>query len=333
MSTEENGGPAKTATPAHNYRQNSVSLAAPLYKFTDHSASGGVDTAALWEKARGVAAGHGMHLSTNPGQEGVWHRGPGRGKGRRNTAGAYKVQPDCVHIIDHASGWSVTVFPDTDTHGIGKAEAKRRYLEAERERRARQQADRAAARQRLDYVWQRAAPCLQSAYTLRKRIRIHSARYMLADKCLLVLLQDIDGNIQSAQMIFDDPTKGKKFWPGLPVAGAFFLIGQVNGQPLLICEGLTTGATLHDETGCTVACAMFAGNLLPVALAFRKRHPGLDITVCGDDDRNTPGNPGRTKATEAAAAIGAKVAFPVFPPGVDGTDFNDLHLAQQAVPA
>ena len=292
-----------------------------------------IDRHLLWEKARSVAADQGMQLPLDPRWTGAWHRIPGIGKSERNAAGAYKVGPDCVHLIDHASGWSVTVFSDSDTHGIDKAEARRRYIEAERERKAKQQAYRAATLQRLEHVWDRGAPCERCKYTHRKRIRTHGGRYIYRDQCLLILLQDIDGNIQSAQMIFDDPGQGKKFWPGLPVAGAFFLIGQVNSQPLLICEGFATGATLHEETGYTVACAMFASNLLPVALAFRKRHPGLAITVCGDDDCNTPGNPGRTKATEAAAAIGAKVAFPVFPPGVDGTDFNDLHLVQQAVPA
>ncbi len=86
-----------------------------------------------------------------------------------------------------------------------------------------------------------------------------------------------------------------------------------------------TGATLH-ESGYTVACAMNAGNLKPVALALRAEYHSVEIIIASDDDRTTPGNPGRTAANAAAAAVGGLVTFPEWPADapLNLTDFNDL---------
>lgn len=70
-------------------------------------------------------------------------------------------------------------------------------------------------------------------------------------------------------------------------------LGQVApDRPLCICEGWATGATLHQDGSYTVAAAMNAGNLKPVALALRARYPGLELILAGDEDRHTEGNPG-----------------------------------------
>ena len=71
---------------------------------------------------------------------------------------------------------------------------------------------------------------------------------------------------------------------------------------------------------------MFCSNLKPVAVALRRKYPKSEITVLGDDDRFTEGNPGKTKAIEAARAIGGKWDVPAFPEGSLGTDYNDYHL-------
>ena len=94
----------------------------------------------------------------------------------------------------------------------------------------------------------------------------------------------------------------------------------------LFAEGFATAATLREETGHTTVGAMFAGNLLAVYKALRARYPDLAITVAGDDDRATAGNPGRMKAIEAADAVGGRIAFPTFCDRCDGscTDFNDV---------
>ena len=69
-----------------------------------------------------------------------------------------------------------------------------------------------------------------------------------------------------------------------------------------------------------VAVAFDAGNLLPVAQSLRAKFPHIEITLCADNDLNTPGNPGLTKAREAAAAVGALLAVPPY-----AGDFNDMY--------
>jgi len=96
---------------------------------------------------------------------------------------------------------------------------------------------------------------------------------------------------------------------------------------LCIVKGYATGASIFETTGCAVAVAFNAGNLLPVARVLRAKFPELRLIVCADDDANTPGNPGLTKAREATRAVGGLLAVPDFganrPEGA--TDFNDLH--------
>ncbi len=118
----------------------------------------------------------------------------------------------------------------------------------------------------------------------------------------------------------------KRFLFGGRIKGAYSPLGRITpGKPLCICEGWATGATLH-ESGYTVACAMNAGNLKPVALALRAEYHTAEIIIAGDDDRQTEGNPGRAAANAAAAACGGLVTFPEWPADAPLTlsDFNDL---------
>ena len=122
------------------------------------------------------------------------------------------------------------------------------------------------------------------------------------------------------------PDGGKRFLFGGRIKGAYSPMGRITpDKPLCICEGWATGATLH-ESGYTVACAMNAGNLKPVALALRAEYHTAEIIIAGDDDRQTEGNPGRAAANAAAAACGGLVTFPEWPADAPLTlsDFNDL---------
>jgi len=99
----------------------------------------------------------------------------------------------------------------------------------------------------------------------------------------------------------------------------------------MICEGYSTGCSIHQATGATVVCAMNAGNIIPVAKLVRAKCPTAQITICADNDRFKAGNRGVTAATEAAKAINAKLVIPNFDtvhggddPELKLTDFNDL---------
>ena len=143
------------------------------------------------------------------------------------------------------------------------------------------------------------------------------------EDALVVPMRD-GAELHSLQFIAGDG--GKKFLTGGRVRGCYFSIGEPDGV-LCLVEGVATGLSVHEATGCAVAAAFDAGNLAAVAKALHKKHPDLRLIVCADDDYLTAGNPGISKATEAALSNGALLAVPDF--GVDrpekASDFNDLH--------
>lgn len=202
-------------------------------------------------------------------------------------------------------------------------EVRQRIEEARRKREAEQQRRQLKAANLADRWWhdaRRADPA--HPYLVAKGVGPHSLRQRGDD--LLVPLY-VDGRLVNLQRI--GPDGSKKFLFGGRIKGAYSPLGSIMpGAEICICEGWATGATLHQHAGRTVACAMNAGNLLPVALGLRARYHGQPFLVAGDDDRLTDGNPGRKAANAAAAAIGALVAFPDWPEGCpdDLTDFNDL---------
>ncbi|MGL1834418.1 toprim domain-containing protein [Rhodocyclaceae bacterium SMB388] len=169
--------------------------------------------------------------------------------------------------------------------------------------------------------WEAAAPATPAhPYLIAKAVKPHDLRQR--GGLLIVPLFDAFGLLWNVQRI--QPDGGKRFKSGR-AGGLFCPIGDLsNPATALICEGWATGATLHEETGHAVLCAMNAGNLLPVAKAARSAWVGAELVICADNDRQTEGNPGLTYATAAAKATGARLIVPEFPEGRAGSDFNDL---------
>lgn len=190
-------------------------------------------------------------------------------------------------------------------------------LKAHAERRAEHEARATEARAE----WAAAEPASPAhPYLLKKAVKPHNLHQR--GGLLIVPLFDAFGLLWNVQHIQADG--GKRFKPGR-AGGLFSPIGGFTDPcTILICEGWATGATLHDETGHPVLCAMNAGNLLAVATAARSAWAGAELVICADNDRQTEGNPGVTHATAAAKATGAKLIVPEFPEGVPGSDFNDL---------
>ncbi len=150
---------------------------------------------------------------------------------------------------------------------------------------------------------------------------------------LILPICDVDGRLISAQSI--DAAGRKSFPRGGRLAGGHHLIGDPPETGLLvIAEGYTTAATVHELTGLAVAVAGSAGNLEKVARAFRDTDLDLPIVIAGDNDHRNPQellpngkpkpNTGREAAGRAALAVGGAVLLPSFAPGDPGTDWNDL---------
>lgn len=197
-----------------------------------------------------------------------------------------------------------------------RVEQARRQREAEHQRRQLKAANNA---QRWWRDARRADPA--HAYLIAKGIRPHGLRQRGDELLVPLYAGSVLVNLQRIA-----PNGAKRFLFGGRIKGTYSPLGRITpGKPLCICEGWATGATLH-EGGYTVACAMNAGNLTPVALALRSEYHGTEIIIAGDDDRQTEGNPGRTAANAAAVAVGGLVTFPDWPANAPDTltDFNDL---------
>ncbi|MFC6670501.1 toprim domain-containing protein [Marinobacterium aestuariivivens] len=162
-------------------------------------------------------------------------------------------------------------------------------------------------------------------YLIRKKIRPHHLRQV--GDTLLVPLIDADGEIWNLQRIFPDGTK--RFLAHGRVKGCFALFGPLDGDSVYVCEGMATGATVHQHSGLPTVCAMNAGNLLAVCTALTDQVG--KITICADNDRQTGGNPGITKGREAAAAVGASLTWPEScGNGCRCSDFNDIAQCERA---
>lgn len=172
--------------------------------------------------------------------------------------------------------------------------------------------------------WAAAPLAREHPYLRAKQVHAHGLR-VEAGHTLLIPLRDTAGKLHSLQSIAPDGSK--RFMPGGRVKGCYHAIGRPEGR-LVLAEGYSTGATIHEDSGDAVAVAFNSGNLLPVARALRAKFPRLTLVVAADDDWKTEGNPGLTAATIAARDVGALLAVPKFgdlPRATTDTDFNDLH--------
>ncbi len=141
-------------------------------------------------------------------------------------------------------------------------------------------------------------------YLVRKAIQPDSIGQL--GENLVVPLIDIDGNIWNLQFIAPDGTK--RFLKGGRVQGLFWVRPGSSHGGTCIGEGVATMAAIADATGRTVVAAFSASNLLPVATAIADRYPGMDITICADNDQHLAHNIGLEAAKRAAAAVDAWLA-------------------------
>lgn len=156
---------------------------------------------------------------------------------------------------------------------------------------------------------------------------------------LLVPIRDNRGSIVNLQAIFaaKHPKLGrdKDFMAGGKKRGCYIRIGSPKaGEPIVICEGYATGASIHAATGWCVVVAFDAGNLVPVAEYIRGEAPQATIIIAADNDRWTSEpmeNPGVHYAKRAGQAASARVVVPEFKDlTTRPTDFNDLQALEGA---
>ena len=258
--------------------------------------------------------------------DGVIHRFSTNGR-RGDDSGWYCLHGDGIaagSFGDWREGFTQTWCSKADNAMTdAERQANRERIQAmQRQREADLVIRQTQAAHDADRRFKAAKPCTQHDYLTRKGIKPHGVK-IEGDK-LLIPMYDTAGTVCSVQTI--TPDGGKLFMPGGRVKGCYFSIGKPTGS-VTICEGLATGATIHEATGGAVAIAFNAGNLDAVATALHQKYPALKIIIAADDDHLTAGNPGMTKARAAAQAVAGLLAVPTFPADRPdkATDFNDLH--------
>ncbi len=274
-------------------------------------------------------AGYGVTLA--PKASGRFERFDAPDKPKGNGNGWYRI-----HSPQAASFgiWHLDVSEVVTLNDVSNSEAvAQSRLEAIRERdrrdRKRQQCEAQAAEKARRW-WSEAAPGDPAhPWLARKRLPPHALRQH--GKVLLVPLY-VEGGLVNLERIF--PDGNKRTLAGGRVRGVASLIGRLTGAGrVLVAEGWSTAAALHEVMGCPVVVARNADNLALVARRLRQRLPDADITICGDDDRHLPAkgkpNKGSVEARHAALAIGADLLMPSFCEGCRHcTDFADVRLCR-----
>jgi len=152
------------------------------------------------------------------------------------------------------------------------------------------------------------------------------------DGCLIVPVLGVSGKLNGLQRI--DANGRKRFLAGTRKKGSMF--GIKGNSTLIVCEGFSTGVSLQEVTGASVAVAFDAGNLEHVARAVLTKVDAESIIIASDNDswksEHGQANIGVDMAKKAAAAIGCRFVVPEFkkPDGKGTTDFNDLHMLEGA---
>ena len=150
---------------------------------------------------------------------------------------------------------------------------------------------------------------------------------------LIIPLKNINGDIQTLQFIQENGNK--RFLVDAPVKGAFFAIDfwdkpihETLKNPVIICEGYATAATLYSLTHLPTIAAMNSGNIKPVAEALKAKFPEIKLIIMADNDWQTESkrgfNPGLKAANEAMKELDLlAVIYPPFTPQDFGSDWND----------
>lgn len=212
-----------------------------------------------------------------------------------------------------------------------KARIESRQRELSARHKAERQANAAKAQQTAIRLWNGSTPASSvHPYLIRKGVGAYGIRQHR--NSLILPLCDLDGLLHSIQFI--QPDGEKRFLFGTPKKeqALFCLIGEAltNPQGVYICEGYATGASLYEAYGLPVLVAFDAGNLQPVATAYRQRFPHVPLTLCADNDRDPTSKGyqvGLTKARDVCANLpGVGLIVPEFPAGapLNLSDFNDL---------
>lgn len=174
-------------------------------------------------------------------------------------------------------------------------------------------------------IWKHAEEATEHTYLTNKQVKPYGLKtYKGAyGPELLIPIYDNGENLVGLQRILEN---GKKLIvKGSKKRGGYHTIKGNHVQA--ICEGYSTGATIHEATDWTVHIAFDCGNMRNIARYFRTE----PLIICADDDYKNEENAGVIKAQEISKKYFCPVVIPRFDDQDNrGTDFNDLGVRKTA---
>lgn len=225
--------------------------------------------------------------------DGNWHRVRVLSKKSSDRSGAYclsemQLRNDNIVIVGMLYNWTNQDEARFTLEGIDGvtpdelSEAKRRAAVAAEKSKQERKALQEETAAKAQAIWDKLPDSGKSDYLTKKKVRAHGIKF--ARGKVVVPARDIDGKLWTLQWIDGDGSK--KFMTGGAMYGRFHILGEPIGSPygLYIAEGYATAATVHEIKGWPVVVAFNAGNILPVAQAFRRRYSDLPIRILADND-------------------------------------------------
>ncbi|QRR11811.1 toprim domain-containing protein (plasmid) [Burkholderia sp. MS455] len=285
---------------------------------------------AILREFEAAARERGLILNGPPEADGEFHRVSVKGDKPGKESGSYRLSLDGAprgFIQNYREGGGVNWRPsDVDSFTLT---AEERSADAQRQRdrmaeRAAKQEERAAW---VSEEWRRLPVASDDhAYLARKGVVSHGLKVDRHGNLVMPLI-DIEGKLWSVQRISADGNK--LFTKDGRTLACFSPVGADDPKkPIVVAEGYATSASIYEITGLPVVCALNAGNLRPVAEAFRQKFPDRPILIAGDNDhmKEAAGKPnvGKEASLATAEAVGGHVLLPTFASDDAGTDWNDL---------
>lgn len=275
------------------------------------------------EKALAHMAEHGL----NPGeliQSGKIERFSTGGKKSKDCWYIANVYNDAVYVS--YGNWSTGLSEKYSDYGENKtakeiAEIKTEFNKLQKEIESLKIKEYEKASKKAITIWSKAKDG-EHPYLEKKQIKNYGAKIY---KGSLVIPVYKDKKIVSLQFINLD---GKRFLSGGEKSGGAYVI-KGSTECIIICEGFSTGASIHEATGYQIYIAFDAGNLLKVSKRIRAMFPDLKVIIACDNDKYKEKNIGVEAGTVAASAIKAELVIPKFKDeGLKPSDFNDLHTLE-----
>lgn len=283
---------------------------------------------------------HGFVIEGLPDMDGEWHRVPLEDDSKGKKSGSYRG------FLDGVPNGQMKNFKDgQEAHqwvatGSQMTEAERIEYKRDIELRKVERAEKQLARQKevakVAYgIFKNAGdPPKYHYYLQQKNITPFGMKFDNGTDQLIVPLRDTEGFIWNIQKIGWEGDK--TFLKESRKQGLFHVMGEVDlkaAKEFTICEGVATGASIHEATKKPVIIAFDSGNLKPVAQALRAINPDAKILIAADNDHALSRKPtqkqnvGIVSAKEAALAVNGEYTFPTFTKAQKEqklTDYNDL---------